>query len=423
MEKLKKYSKIHKNYILKNKNIPVLSFQLEEIKKIGYSEYALKHINIINKELLPFNLKNPDKKNLEKWISHRKAPKNRKYMNLLLSHSVHKYKLDTSNIMNYIDISYGLSLNDSYWIVPLDDGNNYEWEKYNLYNNKFSEKLSLIAFGEGRIAESLNEKVTTSPEFTTNGVLAKCWTVLDDKIVLLKESSEALKTEAISEYYMSQVAKILDFDHVSYDIIEYKGHIVSCCELFTTENEGYSPIASFFSEKEVVMNNLEKQLLKLENILGEKFLQDIMVFDALIYNVDRHFGNFGVIVDNDTRTILRPAPIFDNGNSILMLYYNLPDGYEIYEKHRIGISFDVLASNYVQERHKEGLEKLKSFSFIRHPNYNLDDKILVKGENFIKKRAEKLLELLKEKTYEIQEEVQINKRNRSRSRCRSGNER
>ena len=198
MEKLKKYSKIHKNYILKNKNIPVLSFQLEEIKKIGYSEYALKHINIINKELLPFNLKNPDKKNLEKWISHRKAPKNRKYMNLLLSHSVHKYKLDTSNIMNYIDISYGLSLNDSYWIVPLDDGNNYEWEKYNLYNNKFSEKLSLIAFGEGRIAESLNEKVTTSPEFTTNGVLAKCWTVLDDKIVLLKESSEALKTEAIS---------------------------------------------------------------------------------------------------------------------------------------------------------------------------------------------------------------------------------
>ena len=54
------------------------------------------------------------------------------YMNLSLN--------DTKGI---IDVSKGLSLIDSYWIVQDE---NLKFSDYNLFDNDFSEVLSLIAF-------------------------------------------------------------------------------------------------------------------------------------------------------------------------------------------------------------------------------------------------------------------------------------
>ena len=43
----------------------------------------------------------------------------------------------------------------------------------------------------------------------------------------------------------------------------------------------------------------------------------MLVFDAVILHEDRHFGNFGLLVDSHTNKIIAPAPIFDNGLSLL----------------------------------------------------------------------------------------------------------
>ena len=45
----------------------------------------------------------------------------------------------------------------------------------------------------------------------------------------------------------------------------------------------------------------------------------MLVFDVIIYNEDRHFGNFGVLRNNCTGKSFAPAPIFDNG----LLLFNL----------------------------------------------------------------------------------------------------
>ncbi len=42
-------------------------------------------------------------------------------------------------------------------------------------------------------------------------------------------------------------------------------------------------------------------------------LDSILVFDALIYNDDRHFGNFGLLRDNRTGKFIGTAPLFDHG--------------------------------------------------------------------------------------------------------------
>lgn len=54
--------------------------------------------------------------------------------------------------------------------------------------------------------------------------------------------------------------------------------------------------------------------------LGGEFgeqLRSMLVFDALIYNEDRHFGNFGLLRNNHTGQSIAPAPIFDNGLSLM----------------------------------------------------------------------------------------------------------
>ena len=57
----------------------------------------------------------------------------------------------------------------------------------------------------------------------------------------------------------------------------------------------------------------------------------MLVFDAVILNEDRHFGNFGLLVDSHTNKIIAPAPIFDNGLS-----------FEITDKEQIKIDFQNL---------------------------------------------------------------------------------
>lgn len=131
--------------------------------------------------------------------------------------------------------------------------------------------------------------------------------------------------------------------------------------------------------------------------MGKEKIEDLMLFDSLIFNEDRHLGNYGMIVDNNTGEALRPAPIFDNGNSLFMLLNEVEEGKPIYAKHRIGIGFDTLSKIYVNKRHHQGLEKLKNFSFKRHPKYNLSESLIRRAESFIRERAEISLKHLKMK--------------------------
>ena len=45
-------------------------------------------------------------------------------------------------------------------------------------------------------------------------------------------------------------------------------------------------------------------------------LSDMLEFEAVIRNTDRHLGNFGFLVESHTNKLLQPAPIFDNGLSL-----------------------------------------------------------------------------------------------------------
>jgi len=55
--------------------------------------------------------------------------------------------------------------------------------------------------------------------------------------------------------------------------------------------------------------------------LGKEYyeaLLDMIVYDAIILNTDRHYGNFGLIIDNKTNKPISFAPLFDHGASLFV---------------------------------------------------------------------------------------------------------
>lgn len=48
----------------------------------------------------------------------------------------------------------------------------------------------------------------------------------------------------------------------------------------------------------------------------QQFVDYLLVFDYLMANTDRHFGNFGVIRNVNTLEWICPAPVFDSGTSL-----------------------------------------------------------------------------------------------------------
>ena len=124
----------------------------------------------------------------------------------------------------------------------------------------------------------------------------------------------------------------------------------------------------------------------------------MLVFDALIYNEDRHFGNFGILRDNHSGKIVAPAPIFDNGLSLLC-YAGSDDlgdlaALEAYAKTRTTpyrLSFEEICAEVMGAKQKEQLRRMIGFRFKRHPSLNFSEEHLQALEQVLEGRVRKLL--------------------------------
>lgn len=357
-------------YVLKNKDIKILEFSSEFKDDIN----TISNIVVFHKEMLPLNL--PRIKKLENWIRQRRIPRDRKNAVVLLS-LIGADNLN--NLMAYIDVSFGLSLNDSYWIIPADK--EYKWNDYNLYHNDFSKAFQLAAFG----FYPDQSDCSPSPELTTNGMLKKCWYRDKGQIFLYKSSGQ--KREAFAEYYNWQIAELMGINSVRYDLVKHNDEIICKSKLFTSEDIGFVPAGYLIGKKYKIKES--------EQLCGKEFFEDMMVFDALIGNIDRHTGNYGVLIDNNLNKIICPAPLFDNGLGILGWYDETQSDMQTQLNRSISAfdkTFDNQLEQYIRPRHTEALEWLQDFEFIRHDKYNIDEKILTEFEEILHQRVSKVLE-------------------------------
>ncbi len=374
-------------YILKMFNYSLLSFTyVDDGIKGQYCE--INEINEENKHLFPIGL-DVSNKGLMSWLKRRVIPKHREFVDALLA----KTGSSQSDTISIINTCKGLSFIDSYWIVEY--GFEGEFEDFNLFENKFEKALSLIAYtGYG----SVNAKgFSSSPEFTTNGMLRKGWRNLQGHTYLYKGgTSGGINTgfEPYSEFYASQIAERMGLNHVSYDLSKWKGEVCSKCELFTDINTSYVQIFDFVKDKSIY--EVGEYLKSLNEQFYNDFV-DMLIFDSLICNQDRHYGNFGLLVDNQINKPISFAPIFDNGLSLFHAAMpNYFDDLEAYSKTRTSyynVPFIDLARSFISDKQRLQLRKMINFKFKLHPSYNLPSKRIKAIEGFLQKRVIQLLDL------------------------------
>ena len=375
------------NYELKHFDTTLVRFSATE--DTNTPEIKILWKNDAKKDLFPLDLELTEE-GIAKWLKHRTIPKNRAYVHNFLS----KCGLNINRPMTIIKASKGLSLNDCYWVV--EEGFEGTYDKFNLYDNRFSQVLALIAFtGYG---SSIRTSLASCPEFTTNGMLPKCWRRKDGKIMLYKGGTSGASNtgnEPYSEYYAAQVAKALGVNAIEYGISQWKGELCSTCKLFTSKEYSFLPVGR------VVTAGGMKAVREYYEKLGQTFvdaLNDMLVLDAIIMNTDRHFGNFGFIVDNKTNKIVAPAPLFDHGNALL----NFAGCDDLENEKALNEYADTLvpcvyddfigtAKKVLTNKHREGLRKLLEFKFKKNARYNLPDERLKLIEKMIQQRAKRLL--------------------------------
>ena len=147
-------------------------------------------------------------------------------------------------------------------------------------------------------------------------MLPKCWRRQSGKIYLYKGGTVGASNtgnEPYSEYYAWQIAQILGVNAIEYNIAKWKSRLCSKCEIFTSKDISFVPVGN------IVKQGGMQAVIDYYGTLDSKYrdmLEDMFVFDAVIANTDRHFGNFGFLVDAATNTLKAPAPLFDHGNSL-----------------------------------------------------------------------------------------------------------
>ena len=185
-------------------------------------------------------------------------------------------------------------------------------------------------------------------------------------------------------------------DAVPYNLSKWKDHLCSTCELFTSKEVSFVPVGR------IVTSGGLKAVKAYYESLGKEFVtafENMIVFDAVIFNADRHYGNFGFLVKSETNEIIAPAPLFDHGNSLfnfagrdsltdekaLSKYAStvLPCVYD---------DFVTEAKEAMTHEVRGKLRKLLDFKFSKHSRYNLPEKRLAMIEAVVHNRVRELLD-------------------------------
>lgn len=375
-------------YEIRHFDTPLIRFSATEDS--SFPEIKIIWVNNAKKNLLPIDLQLSEV-GIAKWLKHRLIPKNRAYVHNFLS----KCGLSINRPMSIIKVSKGLSLNDCYWVV--EEGFTGTFAQFNLYENRFSQILALIAFtGYG---SSIRTSLASCPEFTTNGMLPKCWRRIGGKPKLYKGGTSGASNtgnEPYSEFYAYQIAQIMNISAIPYNLSKWKGELCSTCDLFTSKKYSFLPAGR------IITSGGMKAVRSYYENLGSSFvnaLNDMIVLDALIFNTDRHYGNFGFLIDNETNQIASPAPLFDHGNSL----FNFASNSDLLSTQTLTEYADSLfpcvyddfvatAKTVLTPEHKKGLRRLLNFKFKKHSRYNLPKHRLSLIKQQVQRRAQQLLE-------------------------------
>ena len=260
---------------------------------IPVTEFSNGELLSINNQLAPLSIRRTH--SLEKFLSLRVIDMSRTNARLL------KKALNISVDEDYkiALYAYALSICDNFWFKP-----KHSKIKFNdliLKSDSYSD-LSLKGDTNYFPCES-----NLTPELTTTGSFEKGWKLIDDSWWLYKSGNNR---QIFSELFCYHFAELIGVNTAKYEL---DGKYIR--SLNFADKYNFEPMAALADNND----NYEyvfALLYQISPIIAKDYLK-LMLFDATIYNVDRHNENYGILRDRNTGEVVSLAPNFDNNLALV----------------------------------------------------------------------------------------------------------
>ena len=300
---------MEKEYVLKHKDIPVLTFYINE-DTWKFFELG----DVIEQKRLPYGIEEPGNRSqnaiqLHAWLQGRGLPDSRKDKDTV------KKQFNVEELQTLTMQAGGRNLTDHYWFHRTDK--TLVWKNINYFENTFD-----IVMEKGGAAPGIDRSVQRqSPNVCVDGSIEKRWIIEDGKRFLLKSSRYKRMQEPFNEMIASMILDEYKIKHVGYKLRRTKDFIpYSICECMCDANTEFLNAQWIIQKEPQGMKDMYAHFLDICKKYGipdvKERMDEMMWLDFIIGNEDRHRGNFGILRNSDTLKWISIVPIFDNGNSL-----------------------------------------------------------------------------------------------------------
>lgn len=310
-------------YYLMHKNIQVAQIDLDETA-INAKPHDI-YLNRQNINHLPLGAQMNSMKFIE-WWQDRSIPKTRQGAKGALE------RLGYKSVTNAMIDNLALSLNDCYWIRPVES--DLKWEVVSLFTNEFEDTFGELTFNKDSGTFDMRNK-TKFKCAVSQGEVQKKWCIDNDgRRYMIKGNYGNSYQQSINEVFATQLHQTQEFSHYTpyyFTRISLENDISGLgCKSYNFCNEQVESISAW----EVLQTTKIKQNMSLYHPFKEICLKmgmneeyfdyymdyEIMT-DFLLTNTDRHMNNISLLRNPDTLELIGFAPIYDSGNS---MFYSTP---------------------------------------------------------------------------------------------------
>ena len=209
---------------------------------------------------------------------------------------------------------YGATITDNYWFKP--KGSSLKHRDVMFFSDIYNE---LALDGEMVIFPSTPR---LTPQLTLIGSYEKCWKKIGNEWWIYKKEKD---DELFSEILSSSIAQLLKIATVKY---EYDDGYIRSKNFATKYN--FEPMSYLMGSNENYLDVFNK-LNGINKKIAKQYLK-LILFDAIVNNIDRHNENYGLLRDKKTGKIVSLAPNFDNNLALLgfnkhLIYQPSQDGF------------------------------------------------------------------------------------------------
>ena len=268
--------------------------------------------NIYMEEMLPYNLyleqvaeedidgriQNLD--NFYHWSASRILTLDREFAKEILN-SIGATQSATDKERAQIALSYHcLSLMDIFWTKEKNEQQNFS--ELNLFENHLESAFVDVSL-RGR-QMTIQNRHLIADDLGTQGCYPKAWIRKQDGFWLMKDGGlEPVEHELLA----SRIARCFRVNQVEYEESFYDGQKVSVSKIITSLSQSIVPMEYF----QVYAANHEIDTMEYISQLDGYSYYMMNIIDYLVGNTDRHWGNWGLLVDNSTNQPIRLYDLMD----------------------------------------------------------------------------------------------------------------